>query len=198
MSPRIACLFVSTTLLAACGSSTSIKETRKDPDAQKLACTKTLVYFPSNLATARAVVKDRIVERMKTGVAARSVISTQVGKNPEALRARLDELGFDCAVVVRFAGIDSKETYVPDSTAPYSSYGGFYAYYGTAGTIGWGPGYVTEEKTLTLDTNVYDIKRDRMVWTGRSRSVKAEQAGDLVGDLVDEVAAKMRRDGLID
>ncbi|HET7845793.1 MAG TPA: hypothetical protein VFL14_16685 [Xanthomonadales bacterium] len=195
---RMTMLTAAILLLAACGSSTKVAKTWKDPDTQKLACTKTLVYFPSQLATLRAIVEDRIVERMKTGVPARSVISTQVAKNRDALKARVEQLGFDCAVIVRFAGVDSKETYVTDYDAPYSSYGGFYAYYGTAWTIGWGPGYVTEEKTLTLDTNVYDIARDRMVWTGRSRSVKAEQAEDLVGDLVDEVAAAMRRDGLID
>jgi len=200
MSLRTPSLLALATLLAACGSSTKIAKTWKDPEAQKLNCTKTLVMFPSSNATVRAVVEDRIVARMRNGVAARSVISTSVGKNPEALKARVNELGFDCGVVVRFAGIESKKVDVPAGAyaVPEYGYGGFYSYYGTAWTVIYGPGYETEEKTLSLDTNVYDITRDKLVWTGHSRSVKAEQAQDLVGDLVDEAAAAMRRDGVID
>jgi hypothetical protein len=194
-------LFVASTLaLAGCGAAgTKLVSTWKDPQATKLDCSKTLVLFASKSATMRAVVEDRIVARVKNGVAARNVIDTSTSRNPNKLRERVQAEGYDCAIVVRFVGVESETQYTSGSVMSVPvGYRGFYNYYGIAWTGFYTPGDVSEKRTLVLDTNVYDVDADKLVWAARSRSVDFDQSEHVVDDLVDEASAAMRKEGLID
>ena len=188
------------TLLVGCAASqTKVVSTWKDSETSKLDCDQTIVLFPSKNATMRAIVEDKIAARMQNGVRARSVVDTATSKDPVALKSVLQARGFDCGVVVKFVGLDTETEYVAGRAyAVPSSYHNFYNYYGSAWTTFYDPGYVTEKRILVLDTNVYDIEADKLVWAARSRTVEPDQAEDMIDDLVDEMASAMRKDGLID
>ena len=195
-------LLVTTLALAGCGAvggGTKLVSTWKDPQATKLDCSKTLVLFASKSATMRAIVEDKIVSRIRNGVAARSVLDTPTSRNPKKLRERVAADGYDCAIVVRFVGVETEAQYSPGRVyAVPTTYNNFYNYYGLAWTAMYTPSDVSEKRTLVLDTNVYDVTADKLVWAARSRSVNFDQSEHVVDDLVDEAAAQMRRDGLID
>ena len=186
---------------AACGTTggTKLVSTWKDPQATKLDCDKTLVLFASKSATMRAVVEDKIVSRIRNGVAARSVLDTPTSRNPTKLRERVAADGYDCAIVVRFVGVETEAQYTPGRVYNVPvGYSNFYNYYGIAWTAMYTPSDVSEKRTLVLDTNVYDVTADKLVWAARSRSVNFDQSEHVVDDLVDQAAAQMRRDGIID
>jgi hypothetical protein len=196
-----ATLLVSIVVASGCGTTggTKLASTWKDPEATKLDCSKTLVLFASKSATMRAVVEDKIVSRVRNGVAARNHIDTSTSRNPNRLRERVKADGYDCAVVVRFVGVETEAQYSPGRVYNVpTGYSNFYNYYGIAWTAMYTPSDVSEKRTLVLDTNIYDVEKDKLVWAARSRSVNFDQSEHVVDDLVDEVSAQMRADGLID
>ena len=187
-------------VLAGCTSSgTKLMEVWKDPNTAVFDCNKTLVTFASKNATMRAVVEDQLVERIRNSVAARSAIDNRLTKDVEKFKAEVRAQNFDCAVVVRFLAMEQTTEYTPARVYSVpSGYGGFYGYYGAAWTNIYEPGYETEKVTVFLETNIYDVKQDSLIWAAKSRTVNPDQAESVVDDLVDEAVKSMRKDKLIE
>jgi len=77
--------------------------------------------------------------------------------------------------------------------APYP--GGFYGY-------GWGWGMYTapEIRTDTLvyvETLVYDVAGDRLIWAGRSETTNPSKIDKFVGELFDQAVKEMQKSGLL-
>lgn len=84
--------------------------------------------------------------------------------------------------------------------APY--YGGFWGggYYGQ----GWSTVYASPPMTTTrtdvhvsIETLIYDLRANKLVWAGRSKTTNPEDVEALVGELATAVAAELRREGLV-
>ncbi|HXJ68303.1 MAG TPA: hypothetical protein VNM39_05320, partial [Verrucomicrobiae bacterium] len=50
--------------------------------------------------------------------------------------------------------------------APSPYYGGWYGYYSMGYSYMTSPGYVEENKVYRLETNLYDAKGDKLIWSG--------------------------------
>jgi hypothetical protein len=81
--------------------------------------------------------------------------------------------------------------------APY--YGSFWGtgYYG----YGWGavydPGYIRTDTIVKVETLIYDMKTDKLVWAGLSQSTNPDRVDTLIKELVAAAAAEMKKQGLI-
>jgi hypothetical protein len=45
------------------------------------------------------------------------------------------------------------------------------------------PGYYTTHETYTLETNLYDVESEELVWSARSRSFAPESVSEVIIDL---------------
>jgi len=59
------------------------------------------------------------------------------------------------------------------------------------------PGYMHVDEVLKIETNVYDVKREKLVWSGLTSSVSPGSMQELVGDLMEVVSAALREQGLV-
>jgi hypothetical protein len=59
------------------------------------------------------------------------------------------------------------------------------------------PGYLRTSKIVSVETLVYDLKSNQLVWGGRSRTVDPGKLESFIREIVDEAAKKMRQDGVI-
>ena len=77
---------------------------------------------------------------------------------------------------------------------PY--YGTLWGYYG----YGWGSvttgGYVTDTTVLTVETLIFSIPRDRLIWAGVSETKHPESVQKVVADLVRSAAKELKKQGL--
>jgi hypothetical protein len=109
----------------------------------------------------------------------------------EKLARQVDAAGFDGAVVLRYAGRRTEETYVPPTPAP------LWGYYG----YGWGraydPGYVRQTEVVDVDTAVYAVKDRELLWIGTTESMDPSDVRGTVAEVAGAVAAALRKDGLI-
>lgn len=186
--------------LAACAS-TKFKSTWKAPDAGTLSFKgkKVLALCITPREDSRKGAEGALAYELNArgvaGVPAYTVIPAAEIKDKEAVKARIQAAGFAGAVVMRAVGGQQE---IGSSPAAY--WGGYYesfsGYYG----YGWGavadPGYVRIDTFVSVETLIYDVQRDKLVWAAISESKNPQSAETLVRDLAAVAAQELKKQGL--
>jgi hypothetical protein len=134
-------------------------------------------------------------------VAAYGLIPKELTKDKEQAKALVDKAGAAGVIAMRVLGREKEVTSSPGGYwgAPY--YSSFWAgggYYGYA----WGggfydPGYVRTDTIVAVETLVFSLEQDRLVWAGRSETTNPSKVGAFVQELTAKVAAELKKEGLI-
>jgi hypothetical protein len=158
-------------VLSSCTASTKLSSSWVDPTAPSHQFSKIVVVGVAQNAGVRRKYEDAFVKDLHSrGVNA--VPSYQVlgeGRiDKDAAAAKLSEQGVDGVVVTRLVDQQTVNTYYPPTyssvAAPSAYYGGWYGYY----NMGYmsSPGYYSEDKVYRVETNLYDLKNDKLMWSG--------------------------------
>lgn len=113
------------------------------------------------------------------------VLSDAELRDAEAVKARLRDAGFDGALLFRIVSATEKVTDVPAAYGPPLA--GFYRDPYSPMTR---PGYTLTDTLVRVETSIYSVREDRMLWVATTESVNPRS----VNDLVDDVAAAVRRE----
>ncbi len=196
--------------LSAC-STTSFNTTWKEPNAQPIqveAGDKVLAMVISpNEATRRGAEAALAAELSKDGVEgipAHGVIPDDAVQDKDKARPYIEKSGAQYAVVMRATGSDKELSSTP-TMGGYGMYGpgwgGYGGFYGGFYGYGWGGAYggstIRTDTIVHVETLVYDLKNDKMIWAGQSSTVNPSQADKMIKELVDEAGKEMRKQGLI-
>ena len=130
-------------------------------------------------------------------VASYTVVPDSDLKDAEKAKARVKEAGFDGAVVLRLLGVDQEVTYVPGSYSYTPYYGSFYGYWGYSWPAVYEPGYLRTDTVVKIETLIYSVKDDALLWAATSESVSPSGVDQLISDLAKAVSSKMRSEKLI-
>ncbi len=188
--------------VAACAPGTSVVQSWKDPGTTNLKFEKVVAVCMCKDGAFRRSVEDEMVKRIKNSVASYTLLPEGEARDPERARQLFLEKGFDGAVVARLVGVDKETSYVPGSAyAVPSRYGGMWGGGGYWG-YGWGtvysPGYLVQDKVVTMDTNVYSLKDGKLVWASRSSTTNPENIPQLVDEIAEATTSEMRKQKLIE
>ena len=186
--------------LVSCGPSTKIEKSWMEPGASVTASApnKVLVIAMVKDETSRRVIEDHLVKRVSgTGVASYTLVSTDMLKeaSDEALKKILTDGKFTHIILMRLADVEKETSYVPGTTTSY--YGGYGRYYGYGAGMYSTPGYYTTDKNYFVETTVYSINPDKLLWTGTTKTVNPSKVEKTVNDIADVVAEKMKKDGFL-
>jgi hypothetical protein len=186
----------------ACGPGTRITKSWKDPGATNIKFDKIVAVCMCKDAALRRSVEDEMVKRIRNSVASYTILPESEGREPERARQLFQQRGFDGAVVARLVGDDRTTSSAPAAAhTPPASYG---AIWGGAGywSYGWGtvysPGYLAQDRVVTMDTNVYSIADGKLVWASRSATYNPANIPQLVGGIAAETTSEMKKQGLIE
>jgi hypothetical protein len=201
-SIRIASIMLLIASAAACVSTTFTTTWKAadartlDPRGHKVAA----VYITSD-ESGRRVAEEVLVRKLNeagaAGVASYSVIPSSELHNMDFVRARLAEAGVDGVLTMRVLDEKQEINLTPagprPAFAPY--YGSFSGYWG----YGWGYPYepATVSTVLRVETLVYSLERDELLWAGTSRTVNPANLERFVAGLAGEVAKLMMKQGLL-
>jgi hypothetical protein len=180
---------------------TKFKSTWKPPDAaptnfqgQKVAA---LVMLEDEKT--RRGVEDELAYALRSqgvvGVAAHSLVPPEETKDKERVRARLDEAGVAGAVVLRSV---NKATQLTEGAsywvADYHTFSGYYGY----GWVGmYDPGYVKMDNLFMIETLIFDVKADKLLWAGLSLTKNPKRVDEFMKDLVSSAAKQLQKEGLV-
>lgn len=109
------------------------------------------------------------------------------------VRQAVRDSGADGVLITHLAGVTTETAQVPASNYVTTSlYGGLYPYYGLVFDNVTEPGYYARFRLLAFETNLYDTRRERLVWSGRSQTMdpSSEQTtiGAVIADVTDALA----------
>ena len=96
---------------------------------------------------------------------------------------------------MRLLRVEDRVHYVPGSYPPY--YGTFWGYYGWAWPALYTPDYVYTDKVVQVETTIFSIKDDKLLWTSLSETTNPKSARDVVLDIAKQIGKEARKRGLM-
>ena len=207
MSTRIAAVLVLAGLSTACAS-TYFTSTWKSPDAQPFrpSGSKVAAVVMARDEAARRAGEDALAREL-TKRGAQGVPMYTLGPEGDPTkeaetRAALERAGVIGVVTIRPVGKDKE--IVASSTmyggayygGPY--YGGYWGgYYGYGWGAPWGGVTVTTNTIVSIETLVYSLKMNKIVWAGQSKTTNPSNVDGFIKELVDAAAKEMKKQGLL-
>jgi hypothetical protein len=191
-------------MLTACAS-TTFTSTWKAPDAQAVdpAGKKVAAVYMSTDESSRRAAEDilarKLTERGAEGVPSYTLIETSVASDVERTKKLLSEAGVDGVVIMRVLG-EKERTRVTYTGAPWG-FAPYYRHWSSYWGFGWGAPYspteVTTTTELAIETLVYSLTRDELLWAGTSRTTDPGKISKLVDEIADAAAREMTRQGVL-
>ena len=128
----------------------------------------------------------------------------------DQLHAVLEREGIDGVVLTRLLSVDKDSQYTPPKkynkprTRYYPAgwgygfgYGGFYGFYGTTFATVHEPGYFDTSTTLRVETSLYSVATNDLVWTGQSETIDPDSLDEARTSITKAVATKLKQEQLI-
>ena len=204
--------------LTACNkTSTNISQSYRNPGFEQTVFKKLLVIGVAENQEGRQAFEDAFAKAIadEGGGAQASWVLLPQGTQleEEQIRAAIEGKNFDGVLITRLLSVDKdqeyvepkaynnpKTTYYPAGGGYYgrSYYGrGYYGFYGTTYAKVHEPGYFETSTTLRLETSLYSLATDGLVWTGQSETVDPESIPDARASMTSAVAKKLKEEHLI-
>jgi hypothetical protein len=161
---------------------------------------KVLVVALFKSETSKHNAEDQMVAYLKgKGIQSYNYFNSNFDRNNEdAIRARIKKDGFDGAVTMRLIDVDKEKIYTPGETNFYPQYyRDFSGYYYNRWNYGNAPGYYTTTKRFTVETNVYSIKMNKIIWGALTETTNPEGLEKLTDEVAKAVYKQMLKDGFV-
>lgn len=203
-------------LVAACksGTATSFSQSYRNPGYEDTVFHNVLVIGLAPDQKGRQAFEDALVsaiaERGGTAVASIEVLPLEDKLSEDQLHAAIEADGFDAVVLTRLLSVDKDTEYTPPKaydnpqTRYYPAspgwgygYGGYYGFYVTTFAEVHTPGYFDTSTTVKIETSLYSVATNELVWTGQSETVDPESIDEARASITKAVAQKLKAEGLI-
>jgi hypothetical protein len=183
-------------LLSACATTTTTNVWRDQTYGGPVK--KILVMGISQKKGIQRFFEDEFVrqlrERGTDGVAGYSILPYDEKMDKNFIAAKARELGADTVLVARPLSRKTERSYVPGQVyAVPGSYSRWGSYYGHA----YSPGYVVEDEYVYIETNLYDVATEKLIWAAESETIILATDQELIKSFISTMVVKLASDKLI-
>ncbi|MFL5772544.1 MAG: hypothetical protein ACJ75F_05265 [Flavisolibacter sp.] len=187
--------------IVSCSPVTKIEKSWMEPGAKVTPGpeNKVLIIAMVKDETSRRVIEDELAKRIKSSsTVSYMTLSDEMLRtaNNEVLGQIITKGNFTHILMMRLADIEKETSYVPGTTS-MGYYGGYYGYYGYGAHMYTSPGYYTTDKNYFIETTIYSVSPDKLLWTATTKTVNPSKIEKAVNEIADVVIAKMKEDGFI-
>lgn len=192
-------------LAIGCASSSTFTSQWKSPEATPLEFKgkKVVAAVISNDKERRRLAEDRLAQQIAArGAEGRTMYSLLPGAmagDEQAIRAALEAANVKGLIVMEPVYVN-RDVHV---TPAYEG-GGSASLWGSSYGSGFAVSYsspreakVTESTVVFIETRVYSLDQNKLVWAGQSRSTDPDTLTELIEELSAAVASALQKDGLI-
>jgi hypothetical protein len=196
-------LFTLLILLMSSCSSTRIISSWRDPNQQihPSDWNKVLVVALLQSETNRRRAEDEMVTYLHgKGITSYSYLNKEIDpKNDEAIRSKIKNDGFDAAITMRLIDVDKEKIYTPRQHYMYPVYYNSFSRYYYRGWVHYStPGYYTVTKKFIIETIIYSIPEDKIIWSGITETYDPEGVEKLTDEIAFVIRKKMMTEGFIE
>ena len=199
-----AVLVTSLVLIGTASAGTKFDSTWRNPDAkpESFRGKKVMALVVSDEEASRRGAEDELAHQITLrgpqGVAAYRILPGGKAHDKETAKAAFEKEGAVGVVVMRALGREQEMTSQGGTmwytSGSYSSFWG--GYWGTGWNAVYTPGYLNTETIVTVETLVYSLGQDKLIWGGRSKTTNPKRVDDAIHDLANKVANEMKKAGL--
>lgn len=172
---------------------------------------KVLVVAFISSESGRRVAENMMVRTLGgNSVAAYSYnFDKQIIENGSLVKEELVKRGFDAAIVLRFMEKEKDQRWIPGNIGlmpPMMGMGmGFNQWgmhNGFAPMWGWGmnmmndPGRYVTDKSFIYETDLYDLKKDNIIWSGVTTTMNPTSFNNKIQSIVKTTISQMQKDGV--
>jgi hypothetical protein len=143
--------------------------------------------------------EDNFVAQLKN-IGIEAVSSADVIPMPSDLELKKDEIleavkkfKNDAVIITHLVGVGEKESY----TRPERDRGDYFGYYAWAFSSTHEPGYYRTKTLVRLATKLYDVKTEKLIWSGQSESIDPSSTNQIIDDVIKVLIKDMQKNKLL-
>lgn len=198
---RAAILLLLALSIAACAPG-RLDTTWVEPGRAPSPFKDVLVLGMADKETVRRAYEDSFVTALRArGVKARpghSLLPEGDLAQVSAVRQAVRASGAEAVLITHLVGVTAENAQVPERNYVTASlYGGLYPYYGLVYDNVTEPGYYARFRLLAFETNLYDTKRERLVWSGRSQTMDPSSEQTTISQVIAKVSDALAAAGVL-
>lgn len=183
--------------LSGCSSTTKVVEHWTDPDFDGKLENLLVLSLNQSSKSRRIVENGFLFELKKRNIQAQAsydLIPDHEDLSKEAVKAALSGSNIDGVLVMRPVKITKEDRNVRAQSTG-TRHDTFYAYVGE-----YRPAYdsyTTTDTTVHLETNLYVLKNEQLVWTGKTESFNPTDVKELIAEVVIKVLDQVSKTGFL-
>lgn len=185
---------ICTVFLYGC-TSTTMQSSWRAPGATytKEQFKKVMVVALFKDETSRRIAEDKIAAKNAAFHASyMSLGPDQQNMDEETFKAVVAKEGYDAVLTLHLIDVQSTTSYVPGTYQ-----GGYYGWYGMNYGGFYSPGYYTEDKNYIIETNVFSVSQNKLLWSGITSTLNPTDINRTVDEVWDAVITRMKREGFL-
>jgi hypothetical protein len=193
----VTCLFV-----ISCASS-KLTSTWTDPKYRGSQYSTLLVIGAAEKDSIRRSFEKKFVEKLEAAgakaVESSSIMSRNEKIDKETILAVVEKTGADGVLLTYLVAVKEKEvtspsgTYQPAANYPYGLTPEIFSATGS----GSDSQYYSTRVKVQLETNLYDVKTEQKVWSGRSTTLNPKSDTALIDSVIDVLIKDLKKNKLI-
>ena len=197
-------------ILTACASSTQITGTWKNNDIEAPVYQNVFVAALTHNIDARKIVENELAAQLRDrGIKVTTslelfgpITKAEAGNKSEIVR-KIRENGNDAILTLSLVNTETETRFVPGNNnyyAPaltYNFYGSFSNYYNYYYPQLYEPGYYANDKVYFLESNLYDVASEKLLWSAQSQSYSPADIESFAEEFSEVTIARMHKDEVI-
>ena len=198
MRSRPTALALVLVLASGCYHATHLSATWHDPNSRGIHFNRVVTVFVTTDEGMRRSVEDELVTKFPNATASYNLIPNAAGADKETILQQMRDAGFDGAVTMRVTDVKDKTTFYPGSYWGPSY--GFGPYWGASWAYPYSPyatGYVTTSQIVTIETQIYNLKADKLVFAARSETADKSKVSSLIRSVMRHINDELKDNGMI-
>lgn len=189
-------------VLSSCGA-TNLTYVWKDPRYEGGYLRSVMVVGVSEEVARRRLFEEVFVREFEKrgikAVASIKVLGPDTQLTKDAVKAEAHSLGVEAVLATRLTAAGKEDIYQPSgtSTMPSDYARSLDLYFYGSGAHSAYPGMYSKHYVVRLQTNVFDMDTEKLIWTASSQTVEPETIREIIEALCKNVMDRLQQDRLV-
>jgi len=185
-------------LLASCANTTVMNDVWKDKTYQGKP-QKIIVIMVAKSPDMRNLFEDRFAGELNVRgndtFQSYSIIPMEQLRDKEMVKSKIRSSGADTVLISRLVDTKTIESYNPGMI--YVVPGAYYGWSGYYDIVFADYGYTGDIRVAYIETNIYDVKTEKLIWSGHSKTERTYGEQQLITEFIQTMIKKLSSAGII-
>lgn len=196
--------FLATVFLLFSCANTKITQQWTDPDNKKVYKDLLIIGIAESEQN-RRIYETQFIQSLREhgveAVASYTLLKSTEKINRNTVTNAIKGLDIDGVIVTHLVSDKEESVYRPGTVVNSGGYGGYgrgmYGYNNYVNSYVATPGYYQSVQTYVLETNLFDVETEKLIWSARSRTFAPDSVDELIVDLVELIVTNLEEKNLI-